>query len=164
MKRPITPFIIAVVAFLVVIFGGIAIFGALSGGSSPTISTQAVPTGTTNVSILKPATVPPKANECSVSLTYASNGNPSPITCSGNEINVQAWNALAALEPRVMKLGYSPTATQVEQAICFDGNDANVDSSPIISAPLESSIYTLASLYYGWHFNINPTALLSSGC
>lgn len=164
MKRPVTPFIIAVAAFLVVIFGGVAIFGALSGGSSPAISTQSAPTSSTNVSILKPATVPPKAGECSVSLTYASNGNPSPITCAGNEINVQAWNALAALEPTVMKLGYNPTAARVEQAICFDGNDANVDSSPIISAPLESSIYTLASLYYGWHFNINPTALLSSGC
>ena len=111
--------------------------------------------------ILPPANVPPKINECQQHLTYAVNGDPSPIQCSNGALNVLAWNALAAQEPSVMKLGYQTSQAQVQAAICKDANAADADSSAIISAPLESTAYRLAALYYGWGFNLNPTAVIT---
>ncbi len=113
--------------------------------------------------VLIPATVPPKIPECSEPLSYSSNGDPSPIQCSNGAINVNDWKAMAALEPTVMKLGYTPTGAQVVAAICLDGNAANQDSTPTISAPLETNAYAIASLYYGWTFGLNPVAILEHG-
>lgn len=114
--------------------------------------------------ILAPATVPSKISECSTPLSYASNGNPSPIQCSNGSLNILAWKALSALEPKVMKLGYSPSLSQLKTALCNDANDANVDSNSNITEPLETSIYQISSLYYGWHFSISTANVLAHDC
>lgn len=138
---------------------------SLFAGSSGVINAPATGGPTTNAyAILKPATVPSKIAECSQPLTYQSNGNPSPVQCADGGLNILAWNALAALEPKVMGLGYTPSITQVKTDICIDGNAANQDSTTAISAPLEITAYQLAFLYYGWSFNINPGSLLTNGC
>lgn len=164
-----TPIIIASVSFISVVIVGYLIYASLNTKTTNVATPQDYKTSTsktdnTTYAILKPASVPSKLAECSATLSYDSNGNPSPIQCSNGALNIQAWNALAALEPTVMKLGYSPTQKQVQNGICLDGNAANQDSTAAISAPLETSVYQLSSLYYGWHFSINPTQLLTSGC
>lgn len=154
-----------VIAFFAAVFAVYIVYLQLKGNSIAPTPTKPTTTYTrdTTYALLKPATVPPKISECSQTLSYDSNGNPSPLQCADGSLNVLAWNALAALEPKVMTLGYQPTVAQVKAAICTDGNDANADSSSIISAPLETSAYQLASLYYGWHFSISPEALLTNG-
>lgn len=164
----ITPLLIAAVCFLVVVTVGYSVYSRTAASSQASQSLQLKPstnnTNQNNYSILKPATVPSKTAECSQTLSYASNGNPTPVQCSNGQLNILDWQAISALEPTVLKLGYSPTAVQVKAAICKDGNDANLDSSASISAPLEANAYQLASLYYGWHFNIDVISLLASGC
>ncbi len=157
---------ILVLAFFAVITAGYLIYLQLSSANSTparTSSTASASSINTTYAILKPATVPPKIAECSQTLSYDSNGNPSPIQCANGDLNSLAWNAMAALEPKVMALGYNPTQQQVTTAICTDGNAANADSTPSISAPIENTAYNLASLYYGWHFSINAQALLTGG-
>lgn len=112
--------------------------------------------------ILPPANVAPKIKECQQHLTYAADGNPSPIQCGNSALNVLAWNALAAQEPSVMKLGYQTSQAEVQAAICKDANVADADSSAIISVPLESTAYRLAALYYGWNFNLNPSQVIKN--
>ncbi len=131
--------------------------------TSPKTSTSTTTT-TTSFAILNPATLPPKIPECNSPLSYATNGNPSPIQCADGSLNIQAWNALAATEPTVMKLGYNPTKSQVETAICADANAANEDQSAAVTAPIETTAYKIASLYYGWHFSINAMAMINAGC
>lgn len=166
----ITPLIIATVTFLAVVAVGYYVFSKVNAKAVNTTgsSQQAKPATSINTNnlyaILKPATVPSKTAECSQPLSYNSNGDPSPITCNNGELNVLDWQAMAALEPKVMKLGYSPTVAQVEAAICLDGNAANADSNVYITGPLEANVYQISSLYYGWHFSINPINLLDNGC
>ena len=155
--------LIAVAAFLAVVAAGFGIYGWTS-GSPQTISGQSAPHApVTSYVILKPATVPPKISECQQSLSYASDGNPAPVQCNDGSLNTLAWNAISALEPTVMKLGYTPTQAEVESAMCNDANAANADSSAAISAPLEETAYALSSLYYGWSFGLNPSSVLA-GC
>ena len=162
---------ILVIMFFAIVGGGYIIYleSNLSKTAATTNNNSTAPTNTSTTStnpaysVLKPAIVPSKTAECSQTLTYSSDGNPSPIQCSNGDLNELAWNALAALEPIVMKLGYQPTTQQVISAICTDGNAANADSTPTIAAPIETSVYRIASLYYGWHFSINPQALLTRG-
>lgn len=149
----ITILVIAMVAYLIYTDTHHAI---IQGSSSSTPGSSQPATY-----ILPPASVPPKINECQQHLTYAANGNPSPIQCSNGALNVLAWNALAAQEPSVMKLGYQASQAQVQAAICKDANAADADSSAIISAPLESTAYHLAALYYGWNLSIDPTAIIT---
>lgn len=155
-----------VIVFFAVISAGYLIYLQIS-SSKPapaSASSTAIASGSnTTYSVLKPATVPPKVAECSQTLSYDSNGDPSPIQCSNGDLNSLAWNAMAALEPKVMALGYAPTPQQVKTAVCTDGNAANADSTPAISAPIETTAYNLASLYYGWHFSLNPQVLLTRG-
>lgn len=166
----VTPLIIASATFLVVVAIGYYVFSRVNAKAVNTAINSQQTKITSNTSqnnpyaILKPATVPSKTAECSQQLSYNSNGDPRPITCSNGELNVLDWQAMAALEPKVMKLGYSPTAAQVEAAICLDGNAANADSNVYITGPLEANAYQISSLYYGWHFSINPIALLDNGC
>jgi len=119
---------------------------------------------TTASDVLKPATVPSRVALCSETLSYAANGDPSPIQCSNGALNTLAWQSLSALEPKIMTLGYSPSITQVDNALCLDANDADVDSSSNIAEPIEASIYQITSLYYGWNFNINIPSVLSHDC
>jgi len=117
---------------------------------------------TTN--ILKPALVPSRVAFCSSPLSYSSSGDPSPVQCSNGALNVLAWQSLSALEPKVMTLGYSPTVSQLDQALCLDANDADVDSSANIAEPIEASIYQISALYYGWNFNVNIPNVLANDC
>lgn len=161
---PIRPFIIICTVVLIIIVGSFALFNWLSSSTLGPAST--IPSNDNHLNpyaILKPATVPSKTIECELQLSYDSNGNPFPLQCSNGDLNVLAWNSLAALEPVVMKLGYSPSKAQVISAICTDGNVADLDSTPAISAPLETSVYQISALYYGWNFNINPSSILSNG-
>jgi hypothetical protein len=161
-RKNLTAFLISIAAFLAVLAIGFGLY-ALIGGSpvknNPGIGNRSI----SPYAILKPATVPSKTAECQQTLTYASNGNPSPLQCTNGDLNVLAWNALSALEPTVMKLGYNASQSQVESAICVDANVADLDSTPAISEPLEASAYALASLYYGWSFNLNPQSVIA-GC
>lgn len=156
---------IMVIVFFAIISAGYLIYLQISSSNPVTASTRSASSNVKNTtnSILKPATVPPKIAECSQTLSYDSNGNPSPIQCANGDLNVLAWNAMAALEPKVMALGYQPGAQQVQKAICIDGNAANQDSTPSISAPLETTAYKLAAIYYGWNYSLNPQSLLTRG-
>lgn len=166
----LTPLIIASATFLLVVAIGYYVFTSVntkavnSTQSSQQTKATLQPQPISPYATLKPATVPSKTAECSQQLSYNSNGDPSPVTCSNGDLNILDWQAMAALEPKVMKLGYSPTLAQVEAAICIDGNAANADSSVYITGPLEANAYQVSSLYYGWHFSINPIALLYNGC
>jgi hypothetical protein len=112
--------------------------------------------------ILAPAKVPPVVAECSQTLSYSSDGVPGPLTCSDNDLNRQAWNALAAQEPSVMSLGYSPSLSSVQSAICSDANASAADSKPGADNALETADYQISALYYGWNFGSSPTNILSS--
>lgn len=126
--------------------------------SSTAASSSSSPNQTTSVSYttLSPAQVPSKVAECSQTVTYSSNGNSGPVQCSNGDLNVQEWTALAALEPTVMKLGYSATSSQVQSALCNDVSEN-------ISNPIEETVYQISSLYYGWHFSSNPEADITNG-
>jgi hypothetical protein len=113
--------------------------------------------------VLSPATVAPKIAECSQKLTYASNGDSSPIQCSNGDLNVLEWNALSALEPSVMTLGYNATESQVESALCSDAGDSDSDANTNASNIIETTTYQISALYYGWNFSSNPAAELSNG-
>jgi len=113
--------------------------------------------------VLAPATVPPKVAECSMSVSYGSNGQPQPLTCPNGYINVTAWDSLATIEPKVMSLGYNVSASQVESAICSDVNAADADSSATQSAAIETEVYQISALYYGWNFVPSPSSILASG-
>lgn len=166
----VAPLIVALVSFVAVVMIGYLVLvhvksstGAVS-NITPAHKTTSSQQSVNAYAVLAPATVPPKVAECSQTLSYASNGDPSPVTCANGELNVLDWQAMAALEPTVMKLGYSPSEAQVKAAICTDGNVADQDSTAAISAPLEANAYNAAAIYYGWNFQINPITLLESGC
>jgi hypothetical protein len=112
--------------------------------------------------VLAPATVPSKTAECSTPITYNSNGTSGPLTCSNGNLNVLEWNALSALEPKVMSLGYSATSAQVQAALCSDANDSASDESTTDSNLIESITYQISAAYYGWNFNPSPTSVLST--
>ena len=127
-----------------------------SGAASPTTTAPAASNTANPYAILSPATVPSKTAECSQQLTFTSNGDPNPVTCANGDLNILEWNALAALEPSVFKLGYNATAAQVQSALC-------ADVSANVSNPSELSSYQIASLYYGWSFTSNPGVVLTNG-
>ncbi len=112
--------------------------------------------------VLTPATVPPKVQECYQTVGYSSTGVPSPLTCVNGAINVNAWNAISAQEPKVMSLGYSPNVSVVQAAVCSDISAASSDSAPGADNDLESSAYQISALYYGWNFG--PASNFISRC
>lgn len=113
---------------------------------------------TNTKAVLAPATVPPKVYECNQPISFNSDGSSGPISCPNGDINVTEWNALAALEPKILTLGYNASENQIEETLCSDVR-AN------ISNPIEKVNYQIASLYYGWQFNNDPTNVLgSAGC
>ncbi len=114
-------------------------------------------------STLSLANVPSKTPECTAALTYGSNGDPQPVQCPNGDLNVTEWNALAALEPTVMTLGYGASEAQVQTAICNDANAADEDSSASSSNAIEVSVYQISALYYGWDFSSNPSVVLTNG-
>ncbi len=129
--------------------------------SSTSSSTTSSPSSNA-YAILSPATVPPKVPECSTQIAYDSNGNSGPITCPNGALNVLEWNALAALEPKVMSLGYTASESQVAATLCADASDSNSDATTRDSAIIETTTYQISALYYGWSFSTNPSAVLSN--
>jgi hypothetical protein len=125
-----------------------------SSGSSSSSSPYAV---------LSPASVASKAAECAQAITYSTNGSPTPIQCSNGDLNKTAWQALSALEPSVMGLGYAASVAQVQTAICNDANAADEDSSASTSNAIEMSVYQISKLYYGWDFSSDPSQVLQNG-
>jgi hypothetical protein len=131
-----------------------------------TTSAKAVttPSTTTNAyAVLAPATVPSKIAECSTPITFAGNGNSGPIQCANGGLNVTEWNALAALEPTVMSLGYGATPGQIQPALCADANASDSDANTKNGSIVEATVYQISALYYGWSFTTNPAAVLSGG-
>jgi len=132
-----------------------------SGATSSTSSSSTV--NTSSYTVLAPATTPPKVAECSQALSFDSNGDPGPITCPNGDLNVQAWNSLATLEPTVLSLGIAATESQVQSAICTDVNNTLSDANTTNSYVVETTVYQIAALYYGWNFSTNPSSVLSGG-
>jgi len=158
---PLIVFIVLVIlaAYFIFIHSSSASNAANASGSSTNTSS------TTNnpYAVLSPATVAPKTAECSEPIVYGADGSPSPIQCPNGELNSTAWNALSALEPSVMSLGYNATEAQVQAAICSDANAADEDSSASTSSAIETAIYQISKLYYNWSFSSDPSAVLANG-
>lgn len=158
----------ALLAFLIVL--GI---NGLEGGSvkssqaqQPSSSSTAPATSvsTNPYAVLAPATVPSKVAECSQAISFASNGTSGPVQCANGNLNIKEWSALAANEPTVMTLGYSPTLSQVENAICTDVKNTQSDANTNNASQIEGVAYQISNLYYGWNFSsANPMSVLSSG-
>jgi hypothetical protein len=108
-------------------------------------------TTTDNYSVLPPATVAPKVAECSQTVNYDSDGVPSPLQCSNGYLNTAAWNALSAQEPKVMSLGYNPAASDLQSDICSDIDASASDSAPGADDAIETSVFQISALYYGWN-------------
>jgi hypothetical protein len=148
--------IVAIIALLFTVHFVTHRHATTSTSTSSTNSTTSSTTSTTNqYAVLSPATVPSKVPECSQTLTFSSTGDPGPITCANNDINILAWQALAALEPKVMTLGYSAASSQVQTTLCADVS-ANVSNT------IEETSYQISYLYYGWNFTADPSVVLAN--
>lgn len=155
----ITELLIAVAILAIIVVGGLLVYkhdNKAPAGQSHTVNTQTIPAANSAYAVLSPATVPSKTAECSLGITYGSNGVPGPVQCSNGDLNSTEWNALAALEPSVLILGYNVNASQVQTALC---NDVAAN----ISNPIELTVYQIAGLYYGWNFSTNPSVVLTNG-
>ena len=107
--------------------------------------------------VLAPATVPPAVGLCSAQLSYAADGNASPLFCSNHEINRLAWTYFAMGKPRVMALGLDASPSDVGSAVSADLSNS--------TGPIECSAYELAAVYYGWSFGVDPTSgVITGGC
>jgi hypothetical protein len=160
--------VFAILVLFVVALAGYFVFHELhatpSTVSGPAKSTAPAPSTNTNAyAVLSPATVPSKVPECSTPVTFQTNGNSGPVQCANGDLNATEWNALSALEPTVMSLGYSATAAQVQAALCSDANASNSDANTKNSFIVEGTVYQISALYYGWNFPSNPSAVLSNG-
>ncbi|HUD81266.1 MAG TPA: hypothetical protein VMR08_01390 [Patescibacteria group bacterium] len=129
----------------------------------PAITQPAVSSNTPSYAVLSPATVPSKTPECSQKLTYSGNGDSEPVQCANSDLNVTEWNALAALEPTVMTLGYDASSAQVQSALCTDARDSSSDANTNFSNIIEQTTYQIAALYYGWNFSSDPSVVLTNG-
>lgn len=117
------------------------------------------PPPTTNArQVLEAATGPPVAGECSRGLLYTDDGSVTPLLCSGDDVNVTAWDYFAPLHLAVLSLGRKATLHDVEAALCMPG-----PAPYVYSLPQDVGAYTLAKAYYGWKFPTDPTAQLGSG-
>jgi hypothetical protein len=131
----------------------------LKNSSNTTTSTNAQSPAQTSggpYAILSPATVPSKTQECDQPLTYSSNGASSPLKCADGDLNIAEWNALAALEPKIMTLGDNASSSQIQATLCTDTSTNIVDA-------IESNAYQMSALYYGWSFSSDPSVVLSNG-
>jgi hypothetical protein len=99
--------------------------------------------------VLAPATDPPAGTLCTTPITFAADGNATPLLCKSGAVNVRAWQFYTGVSSSVLGLGLNPTQGQVESAICDDfkhGHATRVE---------EASAYKLATAYYGWTFNLD---------
>jgi hypothetical protein len=153
--------------FLVIALIGYFVVSKISGSAKNTalnkVSASASTTSSPSYTVLSPATVPSKAAECTEPITLASNGNSGPVRCSNGDLNATEWNTLATLEPSVLSLGYSATASQVQTALCNDVKVTQSDANTNNASAIEGTVYQIASLYYGWSFSPDPSTVLSQG-
>jgi hypothetical protein len=105
--------------------------------------------------------VAPKVQECNQTVGYASNGVPAPLQCANGDVNVAAWDALSAQEPKLMSLGYSPNSADIQTAVCADINASASDSAPGADDALEYSTFQISALYYGWNFAGSASSYIS---
>lgn len=153
--------LVVLVVIAAVAVGGYLVYNHSHKNASTTKENQSntassTPPTNSAYATLSPATVASKTAECNQSIAYASNGVPGPVQCANGELNVTDWDALAALEPKVLSLGYSASASSVQSALCSDVQ-AN------ISNPIEQTVYQIASLYYGWNFSPSPAVVIQNG-
>ncbi len=121
----------------------------LSGCISSTTATNAA-----RLQILKPAQVPPKHGECSLSLTHTGDGNVLPLLCRNGGVNVLAWRFYARGGSYLFSLGGHATYKRVERYFC----SLLIPNRSGLTYPEVGSMYTLASSYYRWTFNSPPLA------
>jgi hypothetical protein len=155
-------------ALAIIVIIGVLLFSnhknSKSSSSGRTATSTSFKTSPTNpYAVLAPATLPSKQTECSEPISYSTSGSPSPIQCANGDLNVTAWNALSALEPTVMSLGYTPSVSEVQSAICKDANAADADSSATTSNAIETSVYQISKIYYSWNFPSDPSVVLTNG-
>jgi hypothetical protein len=134
--------------------------------SVPATTTTAAPTTTTSAAttttgataaVLAPATTPPVVSECSLQLSFAADGNVSPLFCTDGGINVLAWNYFAGVYPQILSLGANATPTQVQSTMCAQLATGTV--------PTVQSAGQIAERYYGWRFAVDPiTDFNASDC
>jgi hypothetical protein len=134
-----------------------------SSSNNKSVSTSTTSDNQESYAVLSPATVPSKVPECSQALTYASDGDSSPVECANGDLNIQEWNSLSALEPEVMTLGYTPSFSQVQAALCKDASDSDSDANTKASNIIEATTYQISALYCGWSFSSDPSVVLTNG-
>lgn len=159
--------VLALLVFIVLGLVGYFIYHSLHPKTvAPAAVTKSapIPAPASSYAVLSPATVPSKTAECTQPISFASNGTSGPVQCANGDLNATEWNALSALEPTVMSLGYSATSAQVQSALCADANASNSDANTKNSSLVEATVYQISVLYYGWNFPGNPASVLSSGC
>lgn len=159
-NRPDSGFSVIELVFILVILIVLVLVGyiLLDRGSktTPTLTPSSTSPTSNPYAVLSPATVPSKTAECTQQLSFNSDGSSGPYQCANGDLNATEWKALSALEPKVMTLGYSATAAQVQATICSDTN-ANLSNA------IETNAYNISALYYGWSFNPSPTSVLADG-
>ena len=120
--------------------------------STVVVATTTVPVATTTATnpvrqILAPATTAPVVDECSIPLSYGTDGDTNPYCSGSTGVNVLAWKYFADSYPVILGMGTNATEDQVLQAIC--------QSSPPFSQAQTAA--QLAAEYYGWGFATVPT-------
>jgi hypothetical protein len=124
------------------------------GTTAPTGAPTSAPTGGTTAlrAVLAPATVPPVSNECTLQLTYDTDGNVSPLVCPDGGVNGLAWHVYAYGSSSVLdssellRLGPYASPAQVYEAMCHDYTNVYK------TRPITESAEQLAQTYYGWRF------------
>ena len=133
----------------------IALAGALAAASIATLLVVTSPgsgtNGSRNRTVLVPATVASKIDECTRQLWTAVDGTVGPLNCSGKTLNTLAWQYYAKFDPLVMALGPYATEGQVINTICAD-----LRGGARVTIPQETESYQLAAQYYGWRFVLPP--------
>jgi hypothetical protein len=106
--------------------------------------------------ILPPARSLPLVALCSQPIATQPDGNAAPLLCTNGALNVLAWKHYAPFGARVLGAGRGATLESVKAALC---RDVNLSHTAI---PIELSAHDLASAYYGWNFDSDPTEVLST--
>ena len=129
---------------------------------SPTPTVQASATASANLSggespvppqVLSPASDLPVGGLCTAQITVTADGNATPLLCHSGALNVQAWRFYASVSASVLGLGLNPTQGQVQSAVCDDLNHNHATRTEEVSG------YKLATVYYGWNFNLDPARI-----
>ncbi len=92
--------------------------------------------------VLPQAVGPPVHAECAPGFRLDADGNAGPATCQGDAVNVATWDFFAASKPPLLALGRA--ATECEIARVYDDDQ--------LTAPMNFTVFELASAYYGWTF------------